>query len=106
MNLLARHNMLRQAALQMAGCPTDDVEELKQLAGALRIPALTDADAAVALLLLQTLIVTHGARNIAKDDIPDLWVVRAVDWIGDDRVAPDGDAARDMLMHILFGAPK
>lgn len=60
MNLKGKYDMLRQATLQMVGCPTDDVDELKQLAVILQIPAQSDPDAAVSLLVLQTLIATHA----------------------------------------------
>jgi hypothetical protein len=59
MNLLGRYKMLRQATLQMVGMPSDDLVMLKQMAEIMRIPAMSDPDAAVSLLVLQTLIATH-----------------------------------------------
>lgn len=63
MNLKGRYDMLRQATLQMVGLPSDDLDALKQMAAHLQIPALTDPDAAVSLLVLQTLITTHGGAK-------------------------------------------
>lgn len=60
MNLKGRYDMLRQATLQMVGMPSDDLDNLKQMAAHLQIPATHDADAAVSLLVLQTLIATHS----------------------------------------------
>jgi hypothetical protein len=65
MNLKGRYEMLRQASLQMVGLPSDDLDDLKKLAVMLQVPALTDADAAVSLLVLQTLITTHAGNNSA-----------------------------------------
>jgi hypothetical protein len=63
MNLKGRYDMLRQATLQMVGLPNDDISALKELAVKLQIPALNDADAAVSLLVVQTLIVTHQGEK-------------------------------------------
>lgn len=65
MNLKGRYDMVRQAALQLVGLPTDNIEELKALASTMRVAALIDASAAVSLLMVQTLIVTHSAATEA-----------------------------------------
>ena len=100
MNLKGRYKMLRAATLNMVGV-TDDLDTLKAMAGLLQIPALTDDDAKASLTMLQALIVTHDG---AAGDIPEEWVTRTVEWIGDDRVAPDGVAARELITYILTGA--
>lgn len=67
MNLKGKYDMLRQAALQVVGLPTDNLDELKALAATLRITALVDADTAVSVLLVQTLIVTHAKPENGHD---------------------------------------
>lgn len=98
MNLKGKYDMLRQATLQMVGCPTDDVEELKALASVLRVPAISDPDAAVSLLVLQTLIATHVEGGA---EYPDLWVRRFQDWCGDERLTDDD--VRKMFRRVLSG---
>lgn len=68
--------MLRQATLQMVGMPSDDLDNLKQMAAHLQIPATHDADAAVSLLVLQTLIATHSDNT--TPEVPDAVLDRAM----------------------------
>lgn len=82
MNLLARYNMLRTAVIAMIGV-TDDVDTLKKMAQVLRVPALTDADAAASLLVLQTLITTHGSTPPSEQTDPRVAI--AIDYITDAR---------------------
>lgn len=63
MNLKGRYDMLRQATLQLVGLSADDIDHLKAMAHHMRIPAVTNPDAAVSLLVLQTLIVTHSKAD-------------------------------------------
>lgn len=82
MNLKGRYDMLRTATLAMVGVK-DDVDTLKQMAGFLQIPAITDKDAAASLLLLQTLIVTHDDYTPKSDfDVHFIITVKDGDWTG------------------------
>lgn len=70
MNLKGRYNMLRQAVLAMVGVPDGDTGVLKCMAVSLAIPSLTDADAAMTRLVLQTLIATDdGEVKAAKEGV-------------------------------------
>ena len=62
MNLKGRYNMLRQAILAMVGVPDDNVESLKAMCHHLAIPSLTEADAVLSRLVLQTLVATHDGE--------------------------------------------
>lgn len=66
MNLKGRYQMVRQAALQLVGLPTDSIDDLKQMASHIRVAAMVDADAAVSLLVLQTLIATHDQATASE----------------------------------------
>lgn len=80
MNLKGRYDMLRQATLQMVGIPTDDLDTLKQMAAHLQIPATHDPDAAVSLLVLQTLIATHGGGAAINPNVT--MMIKDGDWVG------------------------
>lgn len=58
MNLKGKYDMLRAAALNIAGV-NDDLPTLKAMAEVMQIPAITDEDAKASLTMLQALIVTH-----------------------------------------------
>ena len=80
MNLKGRYDMVRQAMLQMVGIPTDNLGSLKKMAVHMQIPAMHDADAAVSLLVLQTLIATHDGNT--GDGPAFIMHVKDGDWTG------------------------
>jgi nucleotide-binding universal stress UspA family protein len=99
MNLLARYNMLRTAVVAMAGVP-DNVDTLKEMATVLRVSATMDTNAAASLLVLQTLIVTHGTT---AQEIPDAWAEALRNQLLDADMVVSKEHARDMMQQIIFG---
>lgn len=103
MNLLARYNMLRTAVVAMIGV-ADDVDTMKQMASILRVPAMTDSDAAASLLVLQTLITTHGTT---EQEVPDAWVsALRKQFHASAGMTITDEYARDVLKRVIFGWPQ
>ena len=100
MNLKGKYVMLRAAILNMVGM-TDDPNALKAMAEVLQVPAMADDDVRASLTVLQALIVTHDAAQ--SDTFPEEWAKRAVEWIDDNGVPPDSDAARELIKYIITG---